>query len=78
MPFCLEHQFGFGCSHTTRERRVGEKDGVHYHFTSLESMREAIDRGEFIEHAEVEKQNTTHGNHGGQMERDTTPYPYRS
>ncbi|CAM9563166.1 unnamed protein product [Pylaiella littoralis] len=49
-------KFGFGCSHTTRGRREGEQDGVHYHFTSLESMREAVARGDFIEHAEV------HGN----------------
>eukprot|EP00752_Nemacystus_decipiens_P012433 g11015.t1 len=50
------NQFGFGCSHTTRDRREGEQDGVHYHFSSLESMREAVARGDFIEHAEV------HGN----------------
>ncbi|CAN0067951.1 unnamed protein product [Ectocarpus sp. 6 AP-2014] len=49
-------QFGFGCSHTTRGRREGEQEGVHYHFTSLDAMREAVARGEFIEHAEV------HGN----------------
>ncbi|CAN0051251.1 unnamed protein product [Scytosiphon promiscuus] len=49
-------QFGFGCSHTTRVRRQGEEDGVHYHFTSLESMRIAAAKGDFIEHAEV------HGN----------------
>lgn len=28
---------------------------MHYHFTSLESMREAVARGDFIEHAEVKK-----------------------
>eukprot|EP00903_Cladosiphon_okamuranus_P020626 g18936.t1 len=50
------NQFGFGCSHTSRGRREGEVDGVHYHFSDLESMREAIERGDFIEHAEV------HGN----------------
>ncbi|CAM9329003.1 unnamed protein product [Hapterophycus canaliculatus] len=49
-------QFGFGCSHTTRARREGEQDGVHYHFTSVESMRAAVAKGDFIEHAEV------HGN----------------
>lgn len=49
----LLDQFGFGCSHTTRDPREGEEEGVHYHFTSLESMREGITRGDFIEHAEV-------------------------
>lgn len=48
--------FGFTVSHTTREPREGEKDGVHYHFTSLEKMREDIQSRKFIEHAEV------HGN----------------
>lgn len=73
MSFCLGSQLGFGCSHTTRERREGGKDGVHYHFTSLESMREAIDRGEFVEHAEVEIKSITPGDHAGLIERDTTP-----
>ncbi|CAM9447698.1 unnamed protein product, partial [Choristocarpus tenellus] len=50
------NKFAFSCSHTTRSRREGEEDGVHYHFATRESMQEAIDKGEFIEHAEV------HGN----------------
>lgn len=29
---------------------------MHYHFTSLESMRDAVARGDFIEHAEVGEQ----------------------
>lgn len=49
----LHPKFGFGCSHTTRARREGEEEGVHYHFTSLESMRAAVAKGDFIEHAEV-------------------------
>lgn len=27
---------------------------MHYHFTTVDAMREAIARGEFIEHAEVQ------------------------
>jgi len=49
-------RFGFSVSHTTRQPRPGETHGVHYNFTSHEKMREAIDAGAFIEHAEV------HGN----------------
>ncbi|XP_023947653.1 guanylate kinase isoform X2 [Bicyclus anynana] len=44
-------KFGFSVSHTTRGPRPGETDGVHYHFTTVEEMKAAIDRGEFIENA---------------------------
>lgn len=43
--------FGFSVSHTTRSPRPGEKDGVHYHFTTKEKMLAAIENGEFIESA---------------------------
>ncbi|XP_047021487.1 guanylate kinase isoform X2 [Helicoverpa zea] len=44
-------KFGFSVSHTTRSPRPGEKNGVHYHFTTKEDMSAAIARGEFIETA---------------------------
>ncbi|XP_022117511.1 guanylate kinase [Pieris rapae] len=44
-------KFGFSVSHTTRGPRPGEKDGIHYHFTSKELMMSAVDKGEFIETA---------------------------
>jgi guanylate kinase len=47
------NDFGFSVSHTTRAPRTGEVHGVHYNFTTKESMKEAIDRGEFLEHALV-------------------------
>jgi guanylate kinase len=53
-----EH-FQFSVSHTTRSGRPGEQDGVHYHFVTLEAMKQAISKGEFLEHAEV------HGNYYG-------------
>ena len=31
-------EFGFSVSHTTRQPRPGEQDGVHYHFCSKEEM----------------------------------------
>ncbi len=46
----------FSVSATTRAPRAGEVDGVDYHFLSKERFREHIEKGEFIEHAEV------HGN----------------
>jgi guanylate kinase len=45
--------FGFSVSHTTRAPRPGEENGVHYHFVNKTDMEEAVDRGEFIEHAKV-------------------------
>lgn len=38
---------------TTRASRVGEKDGVDYHFLSHEVFKQKILQGEFLEHAEV-------------------------
>ncbi len=38
---------------TSRPARTGERDGVDYRFLSEDSFREAIDRGEFLEHARV-------------------------
>ena len=38
-------------SHTTRQPRQGEKDGVHYHFVSKEQFQKDIEDGKFIEHA---------------------------
>lgn len=40
-------------SHTTRGMRPGETDGVHYHFIQKEHFEELIQKGEFLEHAEV-------------------------
>ena len=52
-------KFGFSVSHTTRSPRVGEMNGVHYHFTDIEEMKAEIDHGMFLEHAIV------HGNFYG-------------
>eukprot|EP00802_Teleaulax_amphioxeia_P015475 Tamp_15566.p2 GENE.Tamp_15566~~Tamp_15566.p2 ORF type:complete len:257 (+),score=76.79 Tamp_15566:98-772(+) len=51
--------FGFSVSHTTRQPRPGEKNGVHYHFVSVEKMEADIKAGKFLEHANV------HGNFYG-------------
>src|SRR5690606_5733630 len=40
-------------SHTTRAMRPGEVDGVNYHFTSRERFQEMLERGDFLEHAQV-------------------------
>ncbi|TNH77295.1 MULTISPECIES: guanylate kinase [Aeromonas] len=40
-------------SHTTRASRPGEQHGVHYHFVQVETFKELIERGDFLEWAEV-------------------------
>ena len=51
--------FGFSVSHTTRQPREGEVDGVHYHFVSADKMAADILLHRFLEHAQV------HGNFYG-------------
>ena len=40
-------------SHTTRPMRPGEVDGINYHFTERTEFQAMIERGDFLEHAEV-------------------------
>ncbi|MBL4608331.1 MAG: guanylate kinase [Pseudomonadales bacterium] len=40
-------------SRTTREKRLGEEDGVNYHFTSVEAFQKIAGEGGFLEQAEV-------------------------
>ncbi|MEW6167105.1 MAG: guanylate kinase [Pseudomonadota bacterium] len=40
-------------SYTTRAPRSGEQDGVHYHFVDESRFLAMVERGEFLEHAEV-------------------------
>jgi len=44
--------FALSVSHTTRNPREGEKDGVNYFFTDRETMKNSIDNDDFIETAE--------------------------
>jgi guanylate kinase len=43
----------FSISHTTREPRQGEQDGIDYHFVSQAQFLDMIDRELFLEYAEV-------------------------
>lgn len=43
----------FSVSATTRPPRVGEVDGVDYHFTDRAGFTAMVDEGEMLEHAEV-------------------------
>jgi guanylate kinase len=36
-------------SATTRERRPGEEDGIHYHFLTAEDFEQRVQAGEFLE-----------------------------
>ncbi len=52
-------EYYFSISTTTREPRVGERDGVDYIFVTKESFEEDIKAGNFLEYAIV------HGNYYG-------------
>ena len=38
-------EFGFSVSHTTRQPRPGEQDGVDYHYRDLEELRASVQEG---------------------------------
>ncbi len=40
-------------SHTTREKRPGEENGVDYHFTDENTFLTMLEKAEFLEHAKV-------------------------
>ncbi|MCV5687886.1 guanylate kinase, partial [Escherichia coli] len=40
-------------SHTTRNMRPGEENGVHYHFVAKDEFEALIAKGDFLEYAEV-------------------------
>lgn len=40
-------------SHTTRDQRPGEEDGINYHFTDKTNFQQMIGKGLFLEYAEV-------------------------
>jgi guanylate kinase len=42
-------ELALAVSATTRERRPGEEDGVHYHFLSAAEFEERVEDGEFLE-----------------------------
>ncbi len=46
-------QLEFSVSYTTRKMRLGEVDGVHYHFVTPDVFEQMVERGEFAEHAFV-------------------------
>ena len=44
---------GVSVSHTTRAPRPGETDGKDYHFVPVEEFQQMVNRGAFLEHAQV-------------------------
>jgi guanylate kinase len=57
----------FSVSFTTRKPRGTEVDGQNYHFVSREEFEGMLDRGEFLEHAEVF--GNYYGTHRGILEK---------
>jgi guanylate kinase len=56
-------QVKLSVSFTTRAPRPGEQNGVHYHFVSVDGFMEILNRGDFLESAEV------YGNRYGTSQR---------
>jgi guanylate kinase len=48
-----QSSIGVSISHTTREIRSGEADGVDYHFVSEDEFQQMIANDQFLEHASV-------------------------
>ncbi len=40
-------------SHTTRQKRPGEKDGVNYNFVDIPTFEQMVQENRFLEHAQV-------------------------
>jgi len=49
----INPQIDLSVSYTTRDPRDGEKDGKDYHFVSRDTFLAMMERGEFLESAEV-------------------------
>lgn len=47
------HNLCVSISHTTREQRPGETDGVNYHFVSHAAFTAMLEQAAFLEHAQV-------------------------
>lgn len=48
-----DHQIRLSVSHTTRAPRVGEQNGINYHFVSETAFLEILSTGGFLESADV-------------------------
>ena len=48
-----DNSFEISVSHTTRNPRPNEVDGVDYHFVTKENFLKLLDQGLFYEHAEI-------------------------
>ncbi|MCX7831095.1 MAG: guanylate kinase, partial [Acidobacteria bacterium] len=57
----------FSISHTTREKRPDEKDGIDYHFVSKDKFKQMIENKEFLEYARVH--NNFYGTHKNEWEK---------
>lgn len=61
----FKNELYFSVSCTTRAPRVGEKDGVNYHFITEEEFENGVKKGEFLECALV------HSHHYGTRLKET-------
>ena len=47
------HNFEISVSHTTRQPRSNEVDGIDYHFTSYDNFKKLINDNQFYEYAKI-------------------------
>jgi guanylate kinase len=67
----IDGRVALSVSHTTRPRRPGEVDGMHYHFVGVDEFSRMVEGGGFIEHARVfdHLYGTSHAAVAAQLER---------
>ena len=64
----------FSVSACSRDKRVGEKDGVDYHFLSVNEFKARIQKNDFVEWEEVYKDNF-YGTLSSEVNRIWDSYP---
>uniref|UniRef100_A0A915C7P9 MAGUK p55 subfamily member 5 n=1 Tax=Parascaris univalens TaxID=6257 RepID=A0A915C7P9_PARUN len=52
---CDKDKFSCAVPHTTRPKKAGEVDGVHFHFATRQKFQEDAKMGRFIEYGEYQK-----------------------
>jgi guanylate kinase len=65
---CTDPQLHVSVSATTRQRRGGEQDGVHYHFWTREEFERGLDKDAFLEWARV------HDHYYGTLRDEVDPW----
>lgn len=63
-------------SHTTRDKRSNETDGLEYHFISEEEFQDKLSKGEFLEYTTYDIQSENRTYYYGLSKGEAERYPY--